>query len=80
MIERDGWKSAFVESHDNPRGVTRYADDLIGIYVNGAKLLALMQTILGGTISVYQGEEIGMRIAPHPGNMSEYKDVETIND
>ncbi|KAI9875846.1 MAG: hypothetical protein M1823_007387, partial [Watsoniomyces obsoletus] len=46
----------------------------------GAKLIALMQTTLGGTIFVYQGEEIGMRNAPTSWDISEeYKDIETIN-
>ncbi|KAJ2987545.1 hypothetical protein NUW58_g4447 [Xylaria curta] len=46
----------------------------------GAKLLALMQTTLGGTLFVYQGEELGMRNLPKSWDIDkEYKDVETIN-
>ena len=79
MIERDGWNSVFIENHDNPRSVSRYTDDSDEMRDKGAKLLALMQTTLGGTIFVYQGEEIGMRNAPTSWDMSEYKDIETIN-
>ncbi|ETI22444.1 hypothetical protein G647_06519 [Cladophialophora carrionii CBS 160.54] len=80
MIERDGWNSVFIENHDNPRSVSRYTDDSDEWRNKGAKLLALMQTTLGGTLFVYQGEEIGMRNAPTHWDISEeYKDIETIN-
>ena len=79
MIERDGWNSVFIENHDNPRSVSRYTDDSDQYRDKGAKLLALMQTTLGGTLFVYQGEEIGIRNAPMEWDPSEYKDIETIN-
>ncbi|OCT51577.1 Alpha-glucosidase [Cladophialophora carrionii] len=80
MIERDGWNSVFIENHDNPRSISRYTDDSDEWRDKGAKLLALMQTTLGGTLFVYQGEEIGMRNAPTHWDISEeYKDIETIN-
>ena len=61
MLERDGWNSVFIENHDNPRSVSRYCDDGDTCREYGAKLLALMQTTLSGTLFVYQGEELGMR-------------------
>ncbi|KAF3024097.1 hypothetical protein E8E14_001676 [Neopestalotiopsis sp. 37M] len=79
MIELDGWNSVFIENHDNPRSVSRYADDSDEYRHLGAKLIALMQTTLGGTLFVYQGEEIGMRNIPKDWDMEEYKDIETIN-
>jgi glycosidase len=80
MIERDGWNSVFIENHDNPRSVSRYTDDSDAFRDKGAKLLALMQTTLGGTLFVYQGEEIGIRNAPTSWDISEeYKDIETVN-
>jgi glycosidase len=80
MIEHDGWNSVFIENHDNPRSVSRYTDDSDQFRDKGAKLLALMQTTLGGTLFVYQGEEIGMRNAPTEWDIStEYKDIETVN-
>ncbi|OAP60793.1 hypothetical protein AYL99_05795 [Fonsecaea erecta] len=80
MIERDGWNSVFIENHDNPRSVTRYTDDSDALRDKGAKLLALMQTTLGGTLFVYQGEELGMRNAPRDWDIdAEYKDIETVN-
>lgn len=80
MIDRDGWNSVFIENHDNPRSVSRYADDSDSMRDKSAKLLALMQSTLGGTLFVYQGEEIGMRNAPTEWDISEeYKDIETVN-
>ena len=81
MIERDGWNSVFIENHDNPRSVSRYTDDSDSGNVRnlGAKLLALMQTTLSGTLFVYQGEELGMRNVPADWDVSEYKDIESIN-
>lgn len=79
MIDLDGWNSVFIENHDNPRSVSRYADDSDEYRHLGAKLLALMQTTLGGTLFVYQGEELGMRNIPKEWDMEEYKDIETIN-
>ncbi|ETN42374.1 uncharacterized protein HMPREF1541_01528 [Cyphellophora europaea CBS 101466] len=79
MIERDGWNSVFIENHDNPRSVSRYTDDSDTWRDKGAKLLALMQTTLGGTLFVYQGEEIGIRNAPLDWDTAEYKDIETVN-
>ncbi|RYO86603.1 hypothetical protein DL764_008993 [Monosporascus ibericus] len=79
MVENDGWNSVFIENHDNPRSVSRYTDDSNRWREKGAKLLALMQTTLGGTLFVYQGEEIGMRNAPPTWPIEEFKDIETIN-
>ena len=79
MIERKGWNSVFIENHDNPRSVSRFCDDSDEWREKGAKLLALMQTTLSGTIFVYQGEEIGMRNMPKDWDVAEYKDIESIN-
>ena len=80
MIEHDGWNTVFIENHDNPRSVSRYTDDSDEFRDKGAKVLALMQTTLSGTLVVYQGEEIGMRNASFDWDVeTEYKDIETIN-
>ncbi|KAI1304464.1 glycoside hydrolase family 13 protein [Xylaria venustula] len=79
MIENNGWNSVFIENHDNPRSVSRYTDDSDEYRYLGAKLLALMQTTLGGTLFVYQGEELALRNLPKTWDIEEYKDIETIN-
>ena len=79
MLERDGWNSLFVENHDQPRSVSRYTDDADEWRAHGAKLLALMQSTLAGTLYVYQGEELGMRNVPAEWSEEEYKDIESVN-
>lgn len=80
MIERDGWNTVFVENHDNPRSVSRYADDSDAVRARSAKILALMQTTLAGTLYVFQGEELGMRNVPRSWDPEkDYKDIEAIN-
>jgi glycosidase len=59
--------------------VTRFTDDSPRYRDLGAKLLALMQTTLGGTLYLYQGEEVGMKNFPLSWDPSEYKDIETVN-
>ena len=79
MLERDGWNSVFIENHDQPRSISRYTDDSDDWRDKSAKVLALLQTTLSGTLFVYQGEEIGMRNVPDSWPESEYKDIEAIN-
>ena len=76
MTEHDGWNSLFLENHDQPRSVSRYVDDSDRWREKGAKLLALMQTTLAGTLYLYQGEELGMRNVPSRWEIeTEYKDI-----
>ena len=58
-LEGIAWNSLFWENHDQPRSVSRYADD--GRYrVRSAKMLATCLHMMQGTPYVYQGEELGM--------------------
>ena len=60
--------------------MTRYTDDsTFELQQLGAKLLALMQTTLSGTLYIYQGEELGMKNFPLELEPEEYKDVEARN-
>jgi glycosidase len=80
MKKGGGWNSIFIENHDNPRSVSRYCDDSTEERRQlGAKLLALMQTTLSGTLYIYQGEELGMKNFPLSWPPEEYKDIETQN-
>ena len=72
-----GWNALFWCNHDQPRVVSRFGDD--GEHrVVSAKMLATALHFLQGTPYVYQGEELGMT---NPGfdNISQYRDVETLN-
>lgn len=66
-------------SSDNPRSVSILADDSKQYRELGAKLLALMETTLSGTLYVYQGEEIAMANVPLSWEPEEYKDIESQN-
>jgi glycosidase len=59
MIEWDGWSTVFFECHDQARSVSRYVDDSDMFRERGAKVLALMQTTLGGTLYLFQGKRLG---------------------
>ncbi|MFF2910362.1 alpha,alpha-phosphotrehalase [Paenibacillus sp. NPDC057934] len=77
MQEGGGWNALFFNNHDQPRALSRFADD--GRYrVESAKMLATTLHGLQGTPYVYQGEEIGMP-NPHWTDMSELRDIESRN-
>ncbi len=72
-----GWNALFWNNHDQPRALSRFADD--GRYrIESAKMLATTLHGLQGTPYIFQGEEIGM---PNPNwnDISEFRDVESKN-
>jgi len=72
-----GWNALFLNNHDQPRALSRFADD--GNYrAESAKMLATTIHGMQGTPYVYQGEEIGM---PNPvwNDVSEFRDIESTN-
>ncbi|CAI7660930.1 unnamed protein product [Penicillium bialowiezense] len=80
MKEWDGWNAIFLECHDQARSVSRYTNDADEFRARGAKILALLETTLGGTLYLYQGQEIGMRNFPVDWDPdTDYKDIESVN-
>jgi oligo-1,6-glucosidase len=72
-----GWNSLYLSNHDQPRAVSRFADD--GLHrVASAKMLATFLHMLQGTPYVYQGEELGMTNVRF-GSIHDYRDIETLN-
>ena len=72
-----GWNSLYWNNHDQPRVVSRFADD--GIHrVRAAKMLGTVLHLHRGTPFVYQGEELGMTNAPLNG-IEDFHDIEAIN-
>jgi len=72
-----GWNSLYWGNHDQPRAVSRFADD--GVHrVRAAKMLATVLHLHRGTPYVYQGEELGMTNAPWSG-IDEFRDIESLN-
>lgn len=76
-LHNKGWNALFWCNHDQPRIVSRFGDD--GEYrEHSAKMLATAVHMLQGTPYIYQGEEIGMT-NPHYSDISQYRDVESLN-
>lgn len=76
----DGWSTVFMENHDQARSVSRFGNDTTdALRVASAKMLALLQATLSGTLYMYQGQEIGIvnpSLASYP--VSQYKDIDTL--
>ena len=74
------WNASYLSNHDHARCVSRFGDDSSAAWRRAsAQLLATMQTTLGGTLFVYQGEEIGMGNFGKAWGVEEYKDVASVN-
>lgn len=75
----DAWPTVFLENHDLPRCISKYASDKPEYIAASGKMLALMEVGLTGTLYIYQGQEIGMTNAPASWGHEEYKDVIAVN-
>lgn len=76
----DSWHTVFIENHDNGRAVSRFGDDSAPeSRQKSAKVIALWQATLTGTLFLYQGQEIGMSNMPKGWKVEEeYRDVESL--
>lgn len=77
MEKKNGWNAVFWCNHDQPRIVSRLGDEAT-YWKEAAKMLATCIHMLRGTPYIFQGEELGMT-NPGYGDISEYRDVESIN-
>ncbi len=77
VIEHGGWNSQYFSNHDQPRQVSRFADDK-KYRERSAKMLATLIHTLPGTPYVYQGEELGMTNVDFK-SMDDYRDVAFFN-
>lgn len=73
----DYLQTVFLESHDAARAVSRFGDGTLENRFEVAKMLALLETTLGGTLFMHQGQEIGMANLASDIRIEEYKDIET---
>ncbi|SCU96742.1 LAMI_0F07580g1_1 [Lachancea mirantina] len=71
----DCWSTIYIENHDQPRSVTRFGDDSPEWRTVSAKLLALLEISLTGTLFVYQGQELG-QINFKSTDPKDYEDIE----
>ncbi|KAH7383712.1 glycoside hydrolase superfamily [Cadophora sp. MPI-SDFR-AT-0126] len=79
MIENNGWNALYLENHDQSRTVSRWGSDLPEYRVVAAKMFATFLALQSGTVFVYQGQELGMINVPLERDISEYRDLETLN-
>ncbi|WVF67417.1 hypothetical protein IAT40_002173 [Kwoniella sp. CBS 6097] len=79
LRDAGGWHALYLENHDQPRSISRYANDSPKWRAASGKLLALMHSTLFGTLYLHQGQEIGMINCPNDWPLVEYKDVQTQN-
>ena len=79
MYDNDGWNALYLENHDQPRAVSRFANDAPAFREASAKLIAIFLGFQAGTPFIYQGQEIGMTNVPVDWPMEEYKDVDCLN-
>lgn len=77
MQEHDAHMSLFLNNHDQPRAVSRFADDKNYPYESATMLAGMMQ-LMRGMPYIYQGEEIGLPNA-YFNDMKDYRDVESLN-
>ncbi|KAJ5119858.1 CAZyme family GH13 [Penicillium atrosanguineum] len=79
MHEKSGWNALYLENHDQPRAVSRFAIDHPQYRALSAKLLATFLGFQNGTVFIYQGQELGMANVPHDWTIDHYRDIETLN-
>jgi oligo-1,6-glucosidase len=78
MQENDGWNSLYIENHDQPRVVQRWASDAPEHRANAAKMLAIFHATGLGTLFIYQGQEIGSANSKE-WTQEQLRDLEEIN-
>lgn len=71
----DCWATAYIENHDQPRSVSRFGNDSPRWRKVSAKLLAVLEISLTGTLYVYQGQELG-QINFRNWTIEQYEDIE----
>ncbi|KAG6162144.1 hypothetical protein E4U51_006583 [Claviceps purpurea] len=79
MYDNNGWNALYLENHDQPRAVSRFAHDGPEYRQASAKLIAIFLAFQAGTPFIYQGQEIGMTNVPIEWGMEDYKDIDCLN-
>lgn len=79
MHQNNGWNALYLENHDQPRSISRFASDLPEFSERSAKMLATFLGLQSGTVFVYQGQELGMANVPADWKIEDYRDIDTLN-
>lgn len=78
LFSTDAWPTFFLETHDTARSVSRFGDNMSKNRFKVAKMLALLQMTIQGTVFIHQGQEIGMANLAHDIPIEKYNDIETV--
>ncbi|OXG71919.1 alpha-glucosidase [Cryptococcus neoformans var. grubii Br795] len=79
LRDAGGWHALYLENHDQPRSISRFANDSPKWRASSGKLLCMLHTTLFGTVYLHQGQEIGLINIPKDWPLNEWKDVQTQN-
>lgn len=79
MQDNGGWNAIYLENHDQPRSVSRFANDSPEFRKISAKMVSTFLALQQGTLFVYQGQELGLKNVPKTWDISKYRDVEILN-
>ncbi|KAG5938881.1 hypothetical protein E4U59_003535 [Claviceps monticola] len=79
MHDNNGWNALYLENHDQPRAVSRFAHDGSEYRQASAKLIAVFLAFQVGTPFIYQGQEIGLTNVPIEWGMEDYKGIDCLN-
>lgn len=78
VFKEKGWGTIYLGNHDQPRMVTRWADDSPQWRALASKMLTTWILSMRGTPYLYQGDELGMTNIKFD-HIEDYRDIETIN-
>jgi oligo-1,6-glucosidase len=76
VIESGGWNAQYLSNHDQPRQVSIFGDDN-KYWKESAKMLALLNHTLPGTVFIHQGEEIGMTNGQYD-SIEDFRDISAL--
>ncbi|KAK7408486.1 hypothetical protein QQX98_009353 [Neonectria punicea] len=79
MYTNNGWNALYLENHDQSRSISRWGSDKPEHRTLTAKMIATFLCFQSGTVFVYQGQELGMANMPETWDITEYRDLETLN-
>jgi glycosidase len=79
MYANDGWNALYLENHDQPRSVDRFASSSPEHLHHSSTMLATFLGCQAGTVFIYQGQELGMCNVPEHWGIEQYKDLDCVN-
>lgn len=78
-MDGQAWNSLYWNNHDQPRVVSRYGNDSAEFRERSAKMLGAVLHYQQGTPYIYEGEELGMTNNGAFTQLSDFRDIESLN-